>query len=91
MLSVSCSKKSGSGTPVVTTIRLNHQCVVSTDSSVRFLLPLHNAVKYDYDLETILHKMMLVEIITYKYPFSGTYTVTVTAKRRGGQTISKKH
>jgi beta-glucanase (GH16 family) len=91
MLSVSCSKKSGSGTPVVTPSDLTISAVVSTDSSgnVSFTASATNAVKYDYDFGNYIAQNDVGGNITYKYPFSGTYTVTVTAKSAGGQTISK--
>jgi beta-glucanase (GH16 family) len=91
MLSASCNKKSSSGTPVVTPSNLTINAVVSNDSSgnVAFTASATNAVKYDFQFGNYVSQNDVAGNITYKYPFSGVYTVTVTAKSAGGQTISK--
>jgi beta-glucanase (GH16 family) len=91
ILSVSCSKKDSSGPTGVTPSNLTVSAVVSTDSSgnVTFTSSATNAVKYDYNFGNYVSQKDVAGNITYKYPFSGTYTVTVTAKNAGGQTISK--
>jgi beta-glucanase (GH16 family) len=91
MLLDSCNKKSSSGTPVVTPSNLTINAVVSNDSSgnVAFTASATNAVKYDFQFGNYVSQNDVAGNITYKYPFSGVYTVTVTAKSAGGQTISK--
>ncbi len=91
MLSISCSKKTTSGTAGVSPSDLTVTAVVSTDSSgnVTFTASATNAVEYDYNFGNNIAQNDAAENITYKYPFPGTYTVTVTAKSAGGQTISK--
>src|ERR1700693_4932115 len=91
MLLASCNKKSSSGTPVVTPSNLTINAVVSNDSSgnVAFTASATNAVKYDFQFGNYVSQNDVAGNITYKYPFSGIYTVTVTAKSAGGQTISK--
>ncbi len=65
--------------------------VVSTDNSgnVSFTATATNAVSYEYDFGNGIGQTSASGIVTYKYQFSGTYTVNVIAKSSGGQTISK--
>jgi len=91
ILSVSCSKKDSSGTPDSAPSNLTLAAVVSTDSSgnVSFTATATNAVKYDYNFGNNISQNDVGGNIVYKYPFSGSYNVTVTAVSAGGQTISK--
>jgi len=91
ILSVSCSKKDSSGTPDSAPSNLTLAAVVSTDSSgnVSFTATATNAVKYDYNFGNNISQNGVAGNIMYKYPFSGSYNVTVTAVSAGGQTISK--
>jgi len=91
ILSLSCSKKDSSGTPDSAPSNLTLAAVVSTDSSgnVSFTATATNAVKYDYNFGNNISQNDVAGNIMYKYPFSGSYSVTVTAVSAGGQTISK--
>jgi beta-glucanase (GH16 family) len=91
MLSASCHKNSSSGMPGVTPSNLTISAVVSNDSSgnVTFTASATNAIKYDFQFGNYVSQNDVGGTILYKYPFSGAYTVTVTAKSAGGQTISK--
>ncbi len=70
---------------------LTVNATVSTDNSgnVSFTASATNAVSYEYDFGNGALQTSTSGIVTYKYPATGTYTVTVTAKSSGGQTISK--
>ena len=91
MLSASCNKNGSSGIPGVPPSNLTVNAVVSNDSSgnVTFTASATNAVKYDFQFGNYASQNDVIGTIVYKYPFSGVYTVTVTAKSAGGQTISK--
>jgi beta-glucanase (GH16 family) len=91
VISISCSKNSSSGTAVVIPSNLNISFLVSTDSSgnVTFTATAVNAFNYDYDFGNNVSQKNVGGVVTYKYPFPGSYTVTVAAKSAGGQTISK--
>jgi beta-glucanase (GH16 family) len=90
ILFVSCSKKD-SGTASVTPTNLSVSAVVSTDSSgnVNFTASATNAASYDFDFGNNIKQQENSGILTYKYPFSGDYKVTVTATSSTGQTILK--
>jgi beta-glucanase (GH16 family) len=90
ILAVSCSKKD-SGPANVTPTNLTVSAVVSTDSSgnVNFTASATNAAAYDFDFGNNIKQRENSGILTYKYPFSGDYSVTVTATSSTGQTISK--
>ena len=87
---VSCSKKDAATAPVAPS-NLSISAVVSTDSSgnVTFTFSADNAVSYNFDFGNNIKQQDNTGNLVYKYPFSGTYTVTVTAVGSGGQTISK--
>jgi len=91
MVSTSCSKNSSSGTTGVTPSNLTINAVASTDSSgnVTFTASATNAVKYNFQFGNYVSQNDVASgTTTYKYPFSGSYTVTVTAVSAGGQTTS---
>jgi beta-glucanase (GH16 family) len=46
-------------------------------------------VSYEYDFGNGVFQTVPTGVVTYQYPNGGTYTVNVTAKGAGGQTISK--
>jgi len=89
---ISCGKDKDNGnndsTPP-TNLTLN--AVVSTDNSgnVAFTASATNAVSYEFDFGNGIFQTSASGVLTYKYPSSGTYTVKVTAKSAGGQSISK--
>jgi beta-glucanase (GH16 family) len=87
----SCSKNSSSGAPAVSPTNLTVNTVISTDSSgnVTFTASATDAVSYDFLFGDFESKKDVTGAITHKYPFSGTYTITVTAKSAGGQTTAK--
>jgi beta-glucanase (GH16 family) len=65
--------------------------IPSTDNSgnVSFTATAINAVSYEYDFGNGVFQTVPTVVVTYQYPNGGTYTVNVTAKGAGGQTISK--
>ena len=91
VLTISCSKKSSPGTTDTAPSDLNISVVISTDSSgnVAFTATATNAVRFDYDYGNNISQKGETGNITYKYPFSGSYTATVTAYSAGGSSISK--
>ncbi len=91
LLSAACSKKNSSGSAGVSPIDLNISAVVSTDSSgnVSFTASATNAVTYNYNFGNNITQNGVTGNITYKYPFTGSYTATVTAVSADGESISK--
>ena len=91
MLTASCSKTGSKGTPAVAPTGLTISAVVSNDSSgnVVFTASATNAVSYSFNFGDFDSQNDVAGNTSYKYPFSGSYTVTVIAKSAGGQTISK--
>ena len=91
MVFLSCSKKDSSGTTGTPPTNLTVSAVVSIDSSgnVSFTASASNAVSYDFNFGNYISQNGVAGNLVYKYPFSGTYNVTVTAKSAGGETISK--
>lgn len=90
-ISASCGKK-GNPAPVNTApSNLTLDAVVSTDNSgnVSFTATATNAVLFTYDFGNSITQISTTGILTYKYPTSGVYTVSVTAKSASGQTINK--
>lgn len=85
----SCSKTSP-GTDNSAPTNLTLSATVSTDNSgnVSFVATASNAVSYEYDFGNGVYQTVASGSIIYKYPSSGNYTVKVTAKSQGGQTIS---
>jgi hypothetical protein len=90
LVSCSCKKKSSGVTDTAPT-NLTLSAVVSTDNSgnVNFTASASNAVNYEFDFGNGTFQNVPSGTVTYKYPASGNYTVKVTAKSAGGQTISK--
>ncbi|HEX4958406.1 MAG TPA: family 16 glycosylhydrolase [Lacibacter sp.] len=90
LISFSCKKKS-SGVTDTAPSNLNLSAVVSTDNSgnVEFTATANNAVNYEYDFGNGVFQNVPSGKVTYKYPASGNYTVKVTAKSSGGQSVSK--
>jgi beta-glucanase (GH16 family) len=89
---VSCGKDSDDGNNNTTPpSNLTLNAVVSTDNSgnVAFTASATNAVSYEFDFGNGIFQTSTSGVLTYKYPSSGTYTVKVTAKSAGGQSISK--
>jgi beta-glucanase (GH16 family) len=87
----SCGKDAAPANTNTPPTNLVVNAVVSTDNSgnVAFTSTASNAVSFDYDYGNGVYKTVPTGIVTYKYPASGTYTVTVIAKSSSGQTISK--
>ena len=87
----SCSKKSNPSTQNPAPSNLVVNASVSSDNSgnVSFTATATNAVSYEYDFGNGIYQTVPTGIVTYRYPNGGTYTVNVTAKGSGGQTISK--
>jgi beta-glucanase (GH16 family) len=87
----SCSKKSEPAPQNPAPSNLVVNANVSTDNSgnVSFTATATNAVSYEYDFGNGIFQTAPTGIVTYQYPNGGTYTVNVTAKGSGGQTISK--
>lgn len=89
---VSCGKDSDDGNNNTTPpSNLTLNAVVSTDNSgnVAFTASATNAVSFEFDFGNGIFQTSASGVLTYKYPSSGTYTVKVTAKSAGGQSISK--
>lgn len=86
-----CSKKSSGGTTDVIPSNLVVHATVSTDSSgnVTFTASATGAVSYAYDFGDGGTQTVPGGTVTYKYAASGNYTVNVTAKGNGGQTVSQ--
>jgi beta-glucanase (GH16 family) len=87
----SCSKKSDPAPQNAAPVNLVVSANVSSDNSgnVSFTATANNAVGYEYDFGNGIFQSVPTGIVTYQYPNGGTYTVNVTAKGAGGQTISK--
>ncbi|RYF61950.1 MAG: PKD domain-containing protein, partial [Cytophagaceae bacterium] len=87
-----CSKSSG-GTEVTPTVptNLTINATVNSDASgsVNFTASATNATTYDYDFGNGVFQTVASGVVTYTYPESGTYTVSVIAKSKDGKTISK--
>jgi len=87
----SCSKSNSTGNNSAAPANLTVLAVVNPDNSgtVSFTSSATNAVTYEYDYGNGIYAIANTGIVIYKYPISGTYTVNVTAKSAGGQTVSK--
>ena len=90
LLISSCSK---GDTPSPDELPTNFQLstTVSSDNSgnVSFIASATNAINYDFDFGNGIYQTVESGIVTYKYPFSGTYTVNVIAKSKSGKTATK--
>lgn len=87
----SCKKKESTGNTDAAPSNLTLNAVVSTDNSgnVEFTAAATNAATYEYGYGNGVFALVPSGKITYKYPASGTYSVTVTAKSASGKTASK--
>jgi beta-glucanase (GH16 family) len=87
----SCCSKKNTSTNDTAPSNLAVSAAVNTDNSgnVSFTATATNAVSYDYDFGNGVLQTAASGSLIYKYPVSGTYTVNVTAKSSGGQTVSK--
>lgn len=87
----SCKKKDSPGNTDVAPTNLTLTAVVSTDNSgnVEFTAAATNAATYEYGYGNGVFALVPSGKVTYKYPASGTYSVTVTAKSASGKTVSK--
>ncbi|MBI1343122.1 MAG: family 16 glycosylhydrolase [Terrimonas sp.] len=87
----SSCKKNNSGVNNTPPSNLVVNAVVRADNSgnVDFTASATNAVSYEYDYGNGIFATVPSGVVTYKYPASGSYTVKVTAKSAGGQTVSK--
>jgi beta-glucanase (GH16 family) len=87
----SCSKKSDSPTqnPVPSNLVVNAIPTTNYSGNVSFTATATNAVSYEYDFGNGVFQTVPTGVVTYQYQNGGTYTVNVTAKGAGGQTISK--
>ncbi|HRD59039.1 MAG TPA: family 16 glycosylhydrolase [Ferruginibacter sp.] len=87
----SCGK-GGSDGPSGTTApsNLTIAATVATDNSgnVSFTATAQNATRYEYDFGNGVFQTSINGAISYRYPTSGNYTVKVTAKNSGTQSIS---
>lgn len=85
-----CGKDS-TPAPATAPTNLTVTATVSTDNSgnVSFVATATNAATYEYDFGNGIYQNVPSGSVTYKYPSTGTYTVTVVAKSAGGQTLSK--
>ncbi len=82
---VSCGKDKNSG--VNAPANLTVSAVVATDNSgnVNFTASASNATSYEYGFGNGVFQTIPSGVVTYRYPASGTYTVTVVAKNSAGQ------
>ncbi|THU31610.1 glycosyl hydrolase family protein [Niastella caeni] len=88
---LACGKKGGDEANNTPPTNLSLTATVSTDKSghVTFTATATNAISYDFDFGNGVFQLAPSGIVTYRYTASGMYTVNVTAKSAGGQTISK--
>lgn len=86
-----CGKTDSPGTNNTAPTNLTLSAVVSTDSSgmVTFTSSASNAVSYNFNFGNGVTQIVPAGVVTYKYPASGTYTASVTAKSSGGLTATK--
>lgn len=88
---VSCGKDKDNGNNNTAPSNLTVNAVVATDNSgnVSFTATATNASTYEFGYGNGIFQTVASGVVTYKYPASGTYTVTVVARSASGQTISK--
>ena len=81
---VSCGKDKGNTVNPPTNLTVN--AVVATDNSgnVNFTASAANATSYEYGFGNGIFQTVSNGILTYRYPASGTYSVTVVAKNSAG-------
>ena len=87
-----CNKKQTGTVDNTPPSNLVVNAVVNTDNSgkVAFMSSANNAVSFDYDFGNGIYQTVVSGAVNYKYPSSGTYSVTVTAKSSSGLTVSKQ-
>lgn len=88
----SCNKKNNSGTGDQLPSNLTVSAIVNPDNSgnVSFTATATNTVLFTFSMgDGGVNQLTTTGLLTYRYPSSGTYTVTVVAKSATGQTISK--
>lgn len=88
-ISTSCSKGSTSENTAPSNLTLIATVSADNSGNVSFTAAATNAVTYDYDYGNGSFQTVASGVVTYKYAASGSYTVNVTAKSSGGQTILK--
>jgi len=86
-----CKKGGSSGSTDVAPTNLTLEATVSNDNSgnVALTATATNAVTYDFDFGNGVFQTVPSGKLTYKYPATGSYIVSVTAKSAGGKTVSK--
>jgi beta-glucanase (GH16 family) len=87
----SCSKKTGTGPADIPPSNVTLSAVVSTDNTgnVAFTATATNAVSYDFDFGNGVFQTAASGVANYRYPSSGNYTASVTAKSATGKTAVK--
>lgn len=88
----SCDKKSSNNGPAeVVPLNLVVSAEVSADNSgnVSFTATATNAATYEYDFGNGVYQTVPTGKVSYRYPASGTYAVSVTAKSSTGKTLVK--
>ncbi|HEY1114538.1 MAG TPA: PKD domain-containing protein, partial [Chitinophagaceae bacterium] len=86
----SCDKKSSNNGPAeVVPLNLVVSAEVSADNSgnVSFTATATNAATYEYDFGNGVYQTVPTGKVSYRYPASGTYAVSVTAKSSTGKTL----
>ncbi len=85
----SCGKNKGNSNQPLSNLTLN--AVVATDNSgnVSFTASATNASTYEYGFGNGVFQTVSSGNILYRYPASGTYTVTVVAKNAAGEQLTK--
>ena len=91
MLVAACSKSKSDDSGEIIPANLQVQAVVNPDNSgdVSFTASADHAVRYDYDFGNGVHQTVTSGNVLYRYPASGTYSVTVLAKSSTNHTVSK--
>lgn len=88
----SCSKSNndgGGGTSAPNNITLTANVASDNSGNVQFTATAQNATRYEFDFGNGAFQTSVNGSLTYRYPTSGNYTVKVTAKNTGTQSISK--
>lgn len=90
LIACGCTDKSvprNDGTPsnLVVTATVNS----TNNGSVDFIAKADNANSYEFDFGNGMHENSTTGNVTYVYPATGNYTVTVKAKNASGNSVSK--
>ena len=85
----SCGKGKGNSNQPLSNLTVN--AVVATDNSgnVNFTASAINASTYEYGFGNGVFQTVTSGNVLYRYPASGSYTVTVVAKNAAGEQLSK--